>query len=193
MRTPDHPVHPQFIERWSPRAFTTDTLDETTLLTMFEAGRWAPSASNVQPWRFIYGRRGTPAFQTIFDGLVPGNQAWAGSAAALVVLAAATTWLPQGQTEAKPLGTHAFDSGAAWMSVALQAHAMGWATHGMAGIDKDKLRAALHVPADHVVIMAFAIGRRGDKTLLPEALQTREMPSPRRALKDVVGEGRFPG
>jgi nitroreductase len=193
MRTPDHPVHPQFIDRWSPRAFTDEALDPGVLMTMLEAGRWAPSASNIQPWRFVYGLRGTPAFQTIFDGLQPGNQAWCSRAAALVVMVAATTWSPPGQSETKPAGTHAFDCGAAWMSIALQAHAMGWATHGMAGIDKDKLRTSLHVPADHAVMMVFAIGRRGDKAMLAEALQARETPSPRRALQQSAWEGRFPG
>jgi nitroreductase len=192
-RTPDHPIQPAFVDRWSPRAFTDEVIDDPTLRSMFEAARWAPSANNAQPWRFVYGRRGTPAFQSIFDGLVPGNQVWAGKAAALVVAVGATTWVPPGQDSAKPLGTHAFDCGAAWMSVALQAHAMGWATHGMAGIDRDALRARLHVPEDFVVLMAFAVGRRAEKSTLPEALQARETPSPRRAVTESIGEGRFPG
>jgi hypothetical protein len=70
---------------------------------------------------------------------------------------------------------------------------MGWATHGMAGIEKDRLRTSLHVPEDHTVLMAFAIGRRGDKSQLPESYQAREFPSPRRPLAESVGEGRFPG
>ena len=193
MRQSDFPIQPPFIERWSPRAFTAEALDEATLLTMLEAGRWAPSASNSQPWRFVYGRRGTAAFQAIFDGLVPGNQAWAGQAAALVVLVSATQQVPPGRAEARPLGMHAFDCGAAWMSVALQAHAMGWATHGMAGIEKDKLRASLQVPADHAVLMAFAVGRRGDKAQLDDALAAREVPSLRRLLAELAAEGRFPG
>ena len=191
-RTPDHPVHPQFVDRWSPRAFTDEAIDEPTLMTMFEAGRWAPSSSNIQPWRLIYGRRGTPAFQTIVDGLVPGNQVWAKNAAALVVMVGATTSIAPGKTEAKPNGTYAFDCGSAWMSIALQAHAMGWATHGMGGIERDKLKESLHVPADHAVIMAFAIGRRGDKGTLPDALREREVPSTRRPLAQSIGEGRFP-
>ncbi len=193
MRQPDHPVQPQFVDRWSPRAFTGEALDQATLMSMLEAGRWAPSASNIQPWRFVFGLRDTPAFQAIFDGLVPANQAWCKDAAALVVMVGATTWVPAGQHDKKPVGMSDFDCGAAWMSIALQAHSMGWATHGMAGIDKDKLRTGLHVPADHNVVMAFAIGRRGDKSKLPEAYQAREVPSPRRSLTESVGEGRFPG
>jgi nitroreductase len=192
MRHPDHPVQAQFIDRWSPRAFTDEAIDDATLMTLFEAGRWAPSSSNIQPWRLVYGKRGTPAFQTIVDGLMPGNQVWARHAAALVVMVGATTSVAPGKTEAKPNGTYAFDCGSAWMSIALQAHAMGWATHGMGGIERDKLKESLGVPADHAVIMAFAIGRRGDKTLLREALAAREAPSARRPLNESVFEGRFP-
>ena len=50
-RVADYAIHPQFTERWSPRAFTGETIPEQTLLSFFEAARWAPSAYNSQPWR----------------------------------------------------------------------------------------------------------------------------------------------
>jgi hypothetical protein len=82
VRTPGHPLAAQFTERWSPRAFTDEALDEATLLGFLEAARWAPSASNIQPWHFAYGFKGMPAGQAILGGLVPFNQAWAQHAAA---------------------------------------------------------------------------------------------------------------
>lgn len=42
-------VDPVFLQRWSPRAFTNDEIDESELLTILEAGRWAPSSFNSQP------------------------------------------------------------------------------------------------------------------------------------------------
>ncbi|MEY4761247.1 MAG: hypothetical protein RLZZ200_1103 [Pseudomonadota bacterium] len=186
MRSTDLPVDRQFIDRWSPRAFTDATLEVDTLHAMLEAARWAPSAANSQPWRFVYGLRGTPAFATLLDGLVPANQVWASKASALVVVATATRG-------ARPL-THAqFDCGAAWMSVALQAHLLGWQTHCMAGIDPAKLQGSLAIPTDHQPLVAIAIGKIGDKSLLPEPLQAREVASPRLALSDIAFEGRFPG
>jgi Nitroreductase family len=56
-RVADYAIHPQFTDRWSPRAFTGETIPEETLLSFFEAARWAPSAYNSQPWRFLYARR----------------------------------------------------------------------------------------------------------------------------------------
>ena len=41
-RQADYPIEPSFLNRWSPRAFTGETISETELLTILEAGRWAP-------------------------------------------------------------------------------------------------------------------------------------------------------
>ena len=66
------------VERWSPRAYDpTAEVSVEALRTILEAARWAPSANNVQPWRFIVARRGTPAFTTVHDALLGFNQAWA--------------------------------------------------------------------------------------------------------------------
>ena len=84
-RTADYPIDPLFLQRWSPRAFADEAISEHDLLTMLEAGRWAASSYNSQPWRFLYARRGTAHWQKFFDLLVPFNQSWTKDAAALVV------------------------------------------------------------------------------------------------------------
>jgi len=38
------------------RKFKSDPIDEEKLQMILEAGRWAPSFSNLQPWRFIVTR-----------------------------------------------------------------------------------------------------------------------------------------
>jgi nitroreductase len=190
-RRADHPIHPLFTDRWSPRAFTGEAIPEAELLSLLEAARWAPSAYNAQPWRFIYARRETPGWQPIFDSLVEFNQSWVQRAAALVVVVAAKEATFPGRTAAAPNPWHAFDAGAAWGSLALQATLSGWPAHGMAGFDADALRAAVGVPEGYAVLTVVAIGRRGDKGVLPEALQARETPNDRRPLAQTVAEGRF--
>ena len=49
----DHAVHELIKKRWSPRAFSSKSVSEQDLLSLFEAARWAPSSYNEQPWRFI--------------------------------------------------------------------------------------------------------------------------------------------
>ena len=79
------------------------------------------------------------------------------------------------------------------MSLALQAHSMGLIAHGMAGIDYEKIPAALGLPENLKVEAGVAIGYQGDISVLPEALQQREVPSQRLPLSEVVYKGRFTG
>ena len=47
------------------------------------------------------------------------------------------------------------------------------------------------MPDGYRVEAAIAIGKRGDKSLLPESLQAREVQSDRVPLRQLVGEGSF--
>jgi len=190
-RVSDHPIDPLFLHSWSPRAFLDEAISETDLLTMIEAGRWAASSYNSQPWRFLYARRGTPSWDKFLGLLIPFNQSWAKNASALVVLVSAETMRPPGSDKDVPSHSHSMDSGAAAGSFALQATMMGWQVHGMVGFDIPRAAIELNVPANHRVEAAYAIGRPGDKATLPEGLQAREQPSPRRPLAEIAIEGGF--
>ncbi|PUA17956.1 nitroreductase family protein [Glaciimonas sp. PCH181] len=190
-RVAEHPIDPQFISRWSPRAFTSEEITEPALLAILEAARWAPSAYNAQPWRFVFARRGTPQWTTLLGLLNDFNRSWAENASALVIVLSKTTFAAPGTTEEKPFPTHSFDAGSAWGYLALQATLSGWHTHGMAGFDKEKTRHDLAIPADFAIEAAIAIGKIGDKTTLPAGLQGREAPSPRLPLSALVSEGVF--
>ena len=190
-RRAEHPIEPVFLDRWSPRAFAPDTIAETELLSLLEAARWAPSSYNSQPARFIYGRRGTPAFDALLDLLIPFNQSWAKTASALLFVLSNSLMRPPGQEKDVPSHSHSFDAGAAWMSFALQAQMRGWYTHGMVGLDFDRAFAELDVPQGYRVECAIAVGRIGDRTSLPEGLQAREQPSDRHPLSAMAMEGRF--
>lgn len=52
------PLHPLLAHRGSPRGFDPrHRLDDSTVTALLEAARWAPSANNSQPWRFLRVRR----------------------------------------------------------------------------------------------------------------------------------------
>lgn len=188
-RQADHPIAAQFLDRHSPRAFTEEEIPEATLLTLLEAARWAPSGSNLQPARFAWARRGEAGFAVMAECLAPSNRVWAGQAAALVVVASQAEVIRDGQ--AAPLASHAFDAGAAWMSLALQAHLLGWIAHAMGGFDKARAAELLALPQGHQLHVTVAIGRQGPPETLPEALRPREAPSLRRPLAESAGHGRF--
>jgi nitroreductase len=192
-RTADFPVDPQFLNRWSTRAYADVAISEEELKTILEAARWAPSAYNAQPWRFVYARRGTAHWDTLVGLLNEFNRSWADKASALIVLVSKTTAVLPGSDAPVAFPTHSFDAGSAWGYLALQAASKGWSTHAMAGFDKDKARVDLGIPADYAVEAAIAIGKPGDKASLPDYLQAREVPSPRESLTKLAFEGKFQG
>lgn len=191
-RIADHPIAPQFIDRWSPRAFDGSEIGEDTLHTLFEAARWAPSAYNYQPWRFVWARRGDAAWDKLLGLLLPFNAGWAQHASALVFVLSDKLITAPGSDEAKPAGTASFDAGAAWGSLALQAHLLGLHTHAMAGFDHARATSELGAGDRFKVEAAVAIGRIGDKAALPEGLQAREAPSPRKPLSEIAFAARLP-
>ncbi|MBL0224876.1 MAG: nitroreductase family protein [Geobacteraceae bacterium] len=185
-RRPEHPVDSIFVDRWSPRAMSGDELSGEELLTLFEAARWAPSSMNNQPWRMLYAPRGSHHWPLFFDLLAESNKVWCSRAAALVVVISKTT-LESG----KPCRTHSYDSGAAWMSLALQGSMMGLVVHGMQGFDYERARNDLNIPEGFQIEAMAAIGRPGRKEDLPEQLQAREAPNDRRPLAQSICEGPF--
>ncbi|XVJ70389.1 MAG: nitroreductase family protein [Rhizobacter sp.] len=190
-RQAEHPIAPLFINRWSPRAFSGEAISETELFSLFEAARWAPSANNSQPWRFIYVLNGTPEWTAVHALLNENNQRWSAKAAALVVLVSKTTHRRKDATEATPLRSHSLDAGAAWASLAFQAEHSGWRTHAIGGFNRDAARQTLGIPDGFHVEVAIAIGRQAQADTLPEDLRQREVPNQRQPLKDIVARGRF--
>lgn len=186
-RQPEYACDDIFPSRWSPRAMSGEEIEHGELMSLFEAARWAPSAFNAQPWRFIYARRGTEHWDALFDLLVEMNQSWAKNAAALVVIVADGLFEHNG----KPNNTHALDTGAAWQSLALQGSMRGLVVHGMAGFDSTRARESLGVPDRFHVLAMAAIGKRGRVEDLPEKLREREVPSDRRPVAESVFEGRM--
>ncbi|KXG85544.1 nitroreductase family protein [Agrobacterium bohemicum] len=191
-RQSEYPVDPIFLDRWSPRAFVDAAMPKEHLLTILDAAHWAPSASNQQPWRFVYTHKGSPHWDTFISLLMEGNQRWAKDASVLLFVISRNYNVSR-DGEKKPATTHSFDAGAAWFALALQAHYLGYHAHAMAGIFNDKIVETLNVPEGYVVEAAVAIGTIADKSTLPDDLAARENPSERLPLSDVAFEGSFTG
>lgn len=185
-RVADHEIDPRFVERWSPRAMNGEPMSEADLLRLFEAARWAPSSANLQPWRFLYARAGTPHFERFHGLLVEANKPWTAHAGALIVVLSKTAF-----DNGRPARTHSFDTGAAWMCVALQGASMGLVVHGMGGFDVDRARTELGAPDGFAVEAMIAVGHPGKIEHLSEKDRAREAPSGRKPVSELVFEGRF--
>lgn len=191
-RTAHHAIEPLFLERWSPRAYDRSPITDEELATLFEAARWAPSAFNAQPWRFLYARRDTADWDRFLGGLIAFNQSWVQHASVLIYVLSDTLMQGKPDTPPTPSHSHSFDAGAAWAHLALQGAKLGLHAHGMTGIDFAKAREVLGIPERYRIEAAISVGRQGDRAELPEMLQARETPSDRNPISSFAFEGHLP-
>ncbi|WP_188149613.1 nitroreductase family protein [Teredinibacter waterburyi] len=189
IRTSQLPVDAQFLRRWSPRAYDNSALPKKDLMTLFEAARWAPSAYNVQPWRFIYSIRDDDNWNLFLSLLDPFNAEWAKRSGALIFLVS-DTQVPN-RNPPKPFPSHSFDAGAAWMQLALQAQSLGYQAHAMGGILHQKIAAALNIPERFKIEIGIAVGQMASPDILPKSLKEREQPSTRLPLEQLIFNGVF--
>jgi len=187
-RTPGYFIDPQFIDRWSPRAFSEKPVPEDILFQLFEAARWAPSCYNEQPWRFVYAitEDHLSAFRKL---LMDGNREWADKAPALMFL-----FTKRNFTRNKKKNRYAsFDAGGAWVSLALQARKLGLYTHAMAGIHRDRVYQHFSIdPEEFTVICAIAVGYYGDPSDLPQDHRENEHPNSRNPIEMFTFKGTIP-
>jgi nitroreductase len=177
------PLHPLLSQRWSPRAFdATHDVSERQLTALLEAARWAPSAANTQPWRFLVTRRGDRDFTRLVDLLAPGNQGWAQHASALVLVAAETA-----DETGAPRSHALYDTGQAVAGLVAQAQAEGLSTHQMGGFDSAGAAEVFGLAVNLTPVVVVAVGRHDAGAVLPEPLAARETaPRARRPLDELL-------
>ena len=181
------PVHSLLAERWSPRGFDrAHQLGDQALTALLEAARWAPSSRNSQPWRFLVTRRGEDAHGRLFSVLAPGNQAWAGTASALVLVAARTA-----SDDGSPEPWALYDTGQAVAALVTQAQAGGLSVHQMGGFDTAAVRAEFGLDEALTPVVILAIGRHDSSADLPEPFAAHEAaPRTRQPISDLLLQAR---
>lgn len=176
-----------FIDRWSPRAFKSDPIDEEDLYTMFEAARWSPSCFNEQPWYFVYARTADDLkrFQSI---LTDSNRVWAVRAPLLLIVFGKR----QFDQSSKPNRWADFDCGAACLALALQANRLELYCHALAGFDQDKAYEVANVDREkYNAICMIAVGKKDTPDILPDNLKERETPKGRKDIREFSAEGQM--
>lgn len=177
------PIVRELETRWSPRSFDpTATVSDAQLDALLEAARWAPSASNTQPRRFVVARRGTHHFDTVIGALMGFNAAWAVNASALIIAIAETSSV-DGDVRAYA----EYDLGQAVAHLSVQAQAEGLHTHQMAGVEWETIVAAFDLAENLKPMTVTAVGVVDSADKLVEALAERELaPRTRLPLSELV-------
>ena len=181
------PILPIIAERWSPRSFDHDyKLSQHELLSVLEAARWAPSANNLQPWRYSVLVKGTPEHEKFSETLSGWNRAWAPHASAIILVSIVHT-TPDGKENTIAW----YDAGLSVANLTLQAQELGLHTHQMAGFDHAAAHAALGLAPELQAIVAVVIGKAAPADQLEGPLHEREIqPRVRHELDDIVLHGK---
>lgn len=150
-------------------------VEPAKLLSLLEAARWAPSSFNEQPWVFIVATKEQPEeYAKLLGCLVEANQAWAKAAPVLMISVAKLNFSKNNKENRCAL----HDVGIASAMMTLQAVELGLFTHGMGGIEVDKIREVYGIPEGYAPMAGWAIGYEGDPDLLEGGLREAEL-SPR--------------
>lgn len=185
----EHEILSEIQNRWSPRVFADTPISKSQLKHIFEAGRWAASSYNMQPWTVIYGIKGDETYDRIYNCLHEFNQGWAGNAQVLMITAFKTTNNDGGDY------FHALhDLGQFAANMTIQAQHNGIAMHQMAGVDRAKAKKEFKFPEEYHVATAIAMGYYGgDPDVLPEDLKDMELEEKRqrKKIEDFTFNGNF--
>lgn len=181
------PVLPVIADRWSPRVFDENyEITQHELLSILEAGRWAPSANNGQPWRFSVITKSDKLFAPATETF-NRNAEWAHRASAHIVISAKHT-----KEDGTPWASAQFDSGLAAQNMMLQAAELGLFAHPIGGVDRDALRGVLELDNSLDIVIVLVVGKHGDINAVSGTwVEERELSARvRHDLDDIVLHGK---
>lgn len=186
----DNPVLAAIRGRRSIIRFKEEPVTEEQLQTILEAGRWAPSFANSQPWEFIVVRDGkllkelnglVQRLAIAHQGRVALSAPGIGDASLAIVVTVDPWRDPQHHLEAGVAATQ---------NMALAAHSLGLATY-WAGVysprggrrtPEGRIKQLLNIPKEHRVI-----------AVLPVGVPAYEAKGERRELDEMVHYDRYGG
>jgi len=173
--------------RWSPRAFSDKKVTQEMIDLLFEAARRAPSSRNEQPWSYYYVHRDNQKVFSDFVGILTGNNpGWAKEAQVLIISVMKKNF----DYKNLPNGKALHDTGAANVSIAIQAAEMGFQAHPMGGFDKEKAALYLNLETENYEpVIMIAVGFPDEERPQTEELTMRKTQSQtRKKPEDFVFE-----
>lgn len=177
--------------RVSLRRYSERAVPDDVILSVVDAARRAPSASNGQPWRFI-AVAGGPArealAQACFTGLFSATR-FAAKAPLIVALCAERAGLLRAAHALKDSAMYQLDCGIAGEHLVLRAAELGLGSCWIGWFPRRRARRVLGAPPHVKVVSLLAIGYPPDDWTRPVR--------PRRKLSEILWRDRwgveFPG
>ncbi len=148
------------MKRKSVRMYDEREVDVQLLKTIIASSRFAPSACNIQPWRFIVvtDEKKVSLLNDAALGGIVSNQ-WARSAPAWIIACAKKNlFVHDIAARFKRIPYHYLDMGAAIEHILLKAAECGLGTCWIGWFNKRAVRGILRIPRDIEIISAITIG-----------------------------------
>jgi nitroreductase len=170
--------------RRAKRALQDRPIEDDKVEALIEAARLAPSCNNFQPWRLVFVR-GKEALDAVKAGMNKGN-VWTTRSPLIIVVAAKED---DDCMLSDRRNYFLFGCGLAIGELMLRATELGLIAHPIAGYDPAKVRAAVGIPEQYIIITTVICGYPGgDDSLLSDKQKLTEKTRPERK---PVGENMF--
>jgi nitroreductase len=141
--------------RYSCRAYQDKPIEAETLDVIFEAARLAPSARNLQDWRFVVVTD-SDTRRSLVEAA--NNQRFLAEAGAVIVACSTSDHVMRCGQPIAPI-----DVAIALEHIALQATELGLATCWIGSFYPEKVKTILGIPGDIAIIELMALGYPADK------------------------------
>lgn len=152
---------------------------------VLEAARLAPSARNLQPWRFVVVQ-GDEAIDELVSGAFPESNQVLKNAALLILVCAREE--DDMTRDGKPY--YLFDAGLTVENLLLAATDLGLLTHPIVMFDEGEVKRILEIPDDYRVVLATPLAYPAEATY-DEAAEERLRERTRKCLEDLVRYGKW--
>jgi nitroreductase len=177
----DNPILQAIRDRRSALDFTSDPVTDEQIEAILEAGRWAPSYLNSQPWDFVVVR---DAQLRAGMGIILKRITWAWGGFAgvpvMIVVAVDPTRDPHHFVEAGAVATQNLCLAAQSLGLASSWAGIYGSSRATMGRVEQDLKAVLSLPETHRIIAVVPIG-----------IAAARRPSSRRPLAEIVHPDRF--
>jgi nitroreductase len=145
--------------RFSVRSYLPKEINDSDLNDILEAGRLAPSACNIQPWKFVVVKD-----QALKDKLSIAckNQMFLSQASVLIV---GCLELAAAYKMSERYDSGALDMGIAMTNMTLQAVNLGLGSCWIGAFYEDQIKEILNIPTDIRVVALLTIGYPANKNI----------------------------
>jgi nitroreductase len=153
--------------RRSVRRYLEKPVEREKILACVEAARLAPSASNVQPWRFLViddPDLKDKLAKEVFSGIYSVSR-WAAEAPVLIVILGRLDFIANRLgRQLQGIQYYLIDIGIAGEHIVLQAEELGLGTCWIGWFHPRKLRKFLKIPRKYKIVSLLAMGYYEKKT-----------------------------